>query len=357
MSGPLTPESKDATPPVANAAVEARPHMTTYRNMPPLTAGLIRTIGDRIAPRAKGGGRLCIINYHRILEQPDPLLASEPNVATFRWQIALLAECFNVMPLTEAVRALTSERMPPRAVAITFDDGYRSTHDLALPILQEFQLPATVFVATGHIEDEGSMWNDIILEAVRRLAPAPIDLAELGLGCFPTATQAERVQSATALTERSKYLAPHARQALTAKLQALARDGLHRELMLSGEMVRKLAANKVEIGGHTVTHPILTRIADDAARREIIDNKQQLEAMIGKPVTLFAYPNGKSGTDYDQRHVQMVKDAGYEAAFTTSSGAATRLDNSYEFPRGRPWDVSRLMFAGRLLSWLSGRKG
>ena len=65
--------------------------MTTYRNLPPLTARLIRTIGDAVAPSAKGAGRLCIVNYHRILEQPDPLLESEPNVATFGWQIALLA--------------------------------------------------------------------------------------------------------------------------------------------------------------------------------------------------------------------------------------------------------------------------
>lgn len=331
--------------------------MTTFRNLPPLTARLIRTIGDGIAPRAKGGGRLCIINYHRILELPDPLLESEPNSATFRWQVALLAECFNVMPLAEAVHALANERMPPRAVAITFDDGYRSTHDLALPILREFKLPATVFVTTGHLEDAGSMWNDIILEGVRRLAPAPIDLTELGLGSYPTLTPADRVQSASALTECCKYLSPEARLALTGKLQALARHDLRQGLMLTADMVRTLSDNEVEIGGHTVTHPILTRIDDAAARREIVDNKKQLETIIGKPVTLFAYPNGKRGNDYDARHVQMVKEAGYQAAFTTSSGAATRRDDRYEYPRGRPWDSNRLMFAGRLLSWLSGRNG
>jgi peptidoglycan/xylan/chitin deacetylase (PgdA/CDA1 family) len=329
--------------------------MTTYRNLPPLTARLIRTIGDAVAPSAKGAGRLCIVNYHRILEQPDPLLESEPNVATFGWQIALLAECFNVLPLAEAVERLATDRMPPRAVAITFDDGYRSTHDLALPILKQFKLPATVFVTTGHIENEGSMWNDMILEAVRRLAPAPIDLSELGLGVFPTHTPAERVHSAGALTEACKYLAPEARRALTGKLQALASSDLGQELMLTAAMVRTLSANNVEIGGHTVTHPILTRIDEETARREIVDNKKHLETITGKPVRLFAYPNGKRGVDYDERHVRLVQEAGYEAAFTTASGAATRLDNRYEFPRGRPWDASRLMFAGRLLSWLSGR--
>ena len=329
--------------------------MTTDQNLPRLTAGLIRSIGDAIAPRGTGEGRLCIVNYHRILALPDPLLESEPSIATFRWQIALLHQCFNVLPLGEAVRTLSSGRMPPRAVAITFDDGYRSTHDLALPILKEFDMPATVFVTTGHIDDEGSMWNDVILEAVRRLPDTPIDLAELGLGSYPMATASDRKNTAAALTECCKYLPPHARSALTARLQALARTDLRQELMLTADMIRTLARNRIDIGGHTVTHPILTRIDDDAARAEIVDNKQQLEAIVGKPVTLFAYPNGKRGTDYEQRHVQMVREAGYEAAFTTATGAATRLDNPLEFPRSRPWDQSRLKFAGRLLSWLYGK--
>jgi peptidoglycan/xylan/chitin deacetylase (PgdA/CDA1 family) len=328
--------------------------MTTHKNLPSATAGLIRALGNAIAPHGEGEGRLCIVNYHRILARPDPLLESEPSIDTFRWQVALLKQCFNVMPLAQAVQALAHERMPPRAVAITFDDGYRSTHDLALPILREFDLPATVFVTTGHMEDEGSMWNDIILEAVRRLPHTAIDLQELGMGVYPMQTPEVRKQTATALTERCKYLTPPARAALTAKLQALADADLSQDLMLTAEMVRTLSCNQVEIGGHTVSHPILTRIDDATARREIIDNKVHLESIIGKPVTLFAYPNGKRGSDFDERHVQMVREAGYRAAFTTVTGAATRHDNTFEFPRSRPWDKGRLMFAGRLLTWLNG---
>ena len=111
--------------------------MTNARKFTGLSGRFIRAAGDTIAPRGKGDGRLCIVNYHRILPAPDPLLDSEPTVDTFRWQMELLARCFNVMSLHDAVRMLATERMPPRAVAITFDDGYRSTHDLALPVLRE----------------------------------------------------------------------------------------------------------------------------------------------------------------------------------------------------------------------------
>jgi len=315
---------------------------------------LIRSAGDAIAPRGKGDGRLCILNYHRILSTPDPLLNSEPTVDTFRWQMDMLATCFNVLPLHDAVQMLQTERMPPRAVAITFDDGYRSTYDLALPVLREYALQATVFVTTGHIE-KGSMWNDIILEATRRLPDGELELHDIGCGSYPLYTNADRQNTAMALTERAKYLPPPQRTQLNHKLEALAGVPLDQELMLTQDMVRTLSRNNIEIGGHTITHPILTRIDDDAARAEIVGNKQQLEAIVDKPLRLFAYPNGKQGVDFDARHVQMVGEAGYAAAFTTAVGPATRHSSCFEIPRSRPWDGMPLMFAGRLLQWLSGR--
>lgn len=328
--------------------------MKQTRTISHLPASLIRAVGNAIAPRGKGQGRLCIVNYHRILPAPDPLLHSEPVVDIFRWQMELLASCFNVLPLHDAVQMLQTERMPPRAVAITFDDGYRSTHDLALPILREFGLPATVFVTTGHME-KGSMWNDIILEATRRLPDGELELHDIGCGSYPLYTTADRQHTALALTERSKYLPPPERAQLRHKLEALAGGTLEQELMLTRDMVRALSQNNIEIGGHTITHPILTRIDDDAARAEIVGNKQQLEAILGKRLRLFAYPNGKQGVDFDARHARMVRDAGYAAAFTTAVGAATRHSDLYEIPRSRPWDSHPLMFAGRLLQWLSGR--
>lgn len=319
-----------------------------------LTASAIRAIGNGIAPRARGEGRLCIVNYHRILRAPDPLLESEPTVATFRCQMELLAECFNVLPLHDAVQMLATERMPPRAVAITFDDGYRSIHDLAFPVLHEYGLPAAVFVTTGHME-RGSMWNDIILEAVRRLPEGWLELDDIGLGAYPLQTAEDRKQTLQALTERSKYLRPPGRAELSRKLEALAGGTLAQDLMLTREMVRVLDGGGVEIGGHTITHPILTRIDDDAARQEIAGSKRQLEEIVGKPVRLFAYPNGKRGVDFDARHVRMVSEAGFAAAFTTTvAGAACSRDGRFEVPRSRPWDTHRLMFAGRLLQWLGG---
>lgn len=315
-------------------------------------ANLIRAIGNSIAPRASGRGRLVIVNYHRILDAPDSLLESEPNVATFRWQMELLAKCFNVMPLHEALALLHSGRMPARAVCITFDDGYRSTHDLALPVLREFGLPATVFVTTGYL-GEGSMWNDRILEAVRRVSGDAIDLRDKGWGLHPVRTLAERKDTIERLTEMAKYLPPSERQALTLKLEALAGCDDGPALMLTTDMVRTMSREGITIGAHTVSHPILTSLEDERARFEIEESKRQLEAITGEPVRFFAYPNGKAGMDFDERHVAMAREAGFDAAFTTAVGAATSGDDQFRIPRSRPWDTTSFFYILRLLRWLA----
>lgn len=322
--------------------------------MPRFTPSLVRAAGNLIAPRAKGAGRLCILNYHRILATPDHLLDSDPDVETFRWQMRLLAECFNVMPLREAVETMATGRMPPRAVAITFDDGYRSFHDLALPVLAEFGLPATVFVTTGHMHAKSSMWNDMILEAIRHLPPTVLDMRALGLGELPLNSVEQRRRTAKLLTERCKYMAPEEREVFTVHLQHIAGVPLQQDLMLDAEMLRTLVQHRIEIGGHTVSHPILAKIDDDAARHEIVDNKRQLEEIIGQPLHLFAYPNGKRRADYTPAHIRMLEEAGYSAAFTTEIGAATRAHPRFELPRACPWDATPPMFAVRLLRWLAG---
>lgn len=313
---------------------------------------LIRVVGNVFARRGAGQGRLCVVNYHRILEAKDPLLESEPDVATFRWQMSVLAKCFNVLPLSEAIELLGSGRMPPRAVCITFDDGYRSVHDLALPILKEFKLPATVFVTSGYVGG-GNMWNDRIIEAVQSLPDGQLDLSELGLGAYSLASLGDRKLTVGKLTEASKYLPPKARLDLIKRLELLVGDDLDHGLMLTPEMVVNLDRAGIEIGGHTISHPILTSLEDDSSRLEIEGGKKELEAIIGKPVRLFAYPNGKVGKDFDERHTRMAREAGFAAAFTTSVGAVTGAQDRFQLPRSRPWDKTPFLFALRLLRWLA----
>jgi peptidoglycan/xylan/chitin deacetylase (PgdA/CDA1 family) len=312
---------------------------------------LVRFVGNRLTQRGPGRGRLCILNYHRVLERADPLLDAEPDVAAFRWQMKVLADCFNVLPLDEAVDALARGTMPPRAVCITFDDGYRSTHDLALPVLREFGFPATVFVTTGYV-GSGSMWNDRILESLRGMEAQQLDLSDAGLGSYPVGTLAERRETVALLTERAKYLTPKLRQELVERLdrRVATRDN---GPMLTDDMIRSMARQGVEIGAHTISHPILSRLDDESAIFEIAESKRQLEAITGKPVRYFAYPNGKPGIDFHERHMAMARKAGFDAAFSTSMGAANSQHDRFALPRSRPWDTTRPFYVSRMLYWLA----
>jgi peptidoglycan/xylan/chitin deacetylase (PgdA/CDA1 family) len=325
--------------------------MMAARVISGLPARLIRTAGSVLAT-AQGSDRLCVLSYHRILSQPDPLFEDEPTAETFRWQMRLLARYFNVLSLPDAMARLTGGRLPPRAVCITFDDGYRSTHDLALPVLKEFGLPATVFVSTGYL-DSGTMWNEIIADAVRRLPDGDLDLSQAGVGTRVLRTVADRKTLLDDLTAHAKYLPPEQRRALTEYLTEMVGGDRAGQLMLTPEMIRTMAEERFEIGAHTVSHPILTSLGDDAARYEIEQGKRDLEAITGTPVRYFAYPNGKVGKDFDERHQEMVRAAGFAAAFSTEVGAATRGDDPFRLPRSRPWDNNPIMFGLRLLRWLA----
>jgi hypothetical protein len=137
--------------------------MTVQRPHSRAAGRSLREAGNVIA-LARRENRRCLVNYNGILEAPDPTLQLEPDVATFRREMALLADCFIVLRLHEA------RQLPPRAVYITFDDGYRPVHDLVLPVLQEIGLLATVFVTSGDI-GEPNIWDDRIIEAVQSLSP------------------------------------------------------------------------------------------------------------------------------------------------------------------------------------------
>jgi len=155
-------------------------------------------------------GKLSILIYHRVLKQPDPLLPGEVDAASFEWQMQLLAQHFNVLPLSEAVERLKKNSLPNRAVCVTFDDGYADNAEVALPILEKLGVPATFFIATGFLEG-GMMWNDQVTEAVRHAQGNVMDLTQLGLGRHDISVDHSRFSSIKRLLGELKYFAPNER--------------------------------------------------------------------------------------------------------------------------------------------------
>ena len=307
---------------------------------------LLRAVFDRASP---GGarGRLSTLVFHRVLAQPDPIFPDEIDAERFDRLCGWIAALFNVLPLDEAARRLADGSLPPRAMAISFDDGYLDNHQTAVPILRRHGLCATFFIATGFL-DGGRMWNDTVIEALRATRLASLDLGDLGHHDLPD--NAARRRAIEALIDRVKYLPPAQRQVAVDRIAERAQAALPDDLMMGAQQLREMRQAGMQIGAHTVSHPILARLDDAAARLEIAESRQTLQALLGEPVTLFAYPNGRPGEDYTARSVAIVRSLGFAAAVTTAWGAAHRRSDPFELPRFTPWDLTRWRFNGRLLA-------
>jgi len=290
---------------------------------------------------------LSILVYHRVVPEPDPLVPDHVCAREFDWQLAALERWFTVLPLREAAARLRGGTLPARSACVTFDDGYADNVTVALPILRRRGVPATFFLATSFI-DGGRMWNDSVIETVRGAQGETLDARCTGLDTLSISTIGSRRQAIERVLAALKYLPLEERQRRVEELAAHTSRTLPSDLMMTADQARHLHASDMEIGAHTVTHPILAQRDPERAESEIRESKHRLEAITGNPVSLFAYPNGKPSRDYRREHVGMVKRLGFEAAVSTTPGVAHAASDPFQLPRFTPWDRTPGKFVLRL---------
>lgn len=301
------------------------------------------------------GARLSVLIFHRVLPAPDPLFPDEIDAARFTQVCAWARQWFQVLALDEAISQLREGRLPARALAITFDDGYADNHDIALPILQRAGLTATFFVTTGFL-DGGRMWNDTLIEAVRGTRRELLDLSHVGvpgLSTLPMGTTAQRRAAIPQLIRACRYLPPAERARAVEAVARAADAPLPDDLMMRHTQVQALHRAGMGVGGHTVSHPILARLQPADAQREIEGGKARLEELLQARVPLFAYPNGRPDEDFRAEHAEMVRAAGFDAAVTTAWGSARADSHPFQLPRFTPWDRNRWAFGLRMARNLS----
>ena len=289
-------------------------------------------------------GRLPILIFHRVLREPDPLLPDEPSATEFDALLRHIKSRFHIVALSDAVGRLVEHALPAGALAVTFDDGYADNLSVAAPLLRRHGVPATVFISTGYLEGSACMWNDVVIEAIRSTACGALDLATLGLGSVPVASIPERRAAIDRVLGAIKYLGPPERDLRAQQVLRAAAVEAPSGLMLTPDSVRSLADWGLEVGAHTIRHPILAVTPPEDAWREIHDSKRDLERTLGRTVSLFAYPNGVPSRDYSVEHVRMVREAGFAAAVTTAWGAASDSSDVLQLPRFTPWTRQPLKF-------------
>jgi phosphatidylinositol alpha-1,6-mannosyltransferase len=292
--------------------------------------------------------RLSTLLFHKVPTVVDPLVSSELDLPRFEQILDVVAANANVLPLAEATAALQRGTLPPRAVALTFDDGYAEWIDNVSPALRRRGLPATFFVTTGQLGGAEVLWHERIMAAVRALPARGAVLPPGVAGFSDLDVPGCRERLVAQLQERLKYAPLGQRLDAIEHLESQACAPLILPRGFDAASVRTLHSQGFEIGAHTVHHPILNECTPQQARTEIAECKAELEAIIGGPVHSFAYPNGRPGEDFRAEHVALVKAAGYRNAVTTSNGVASAGTDLFQLPRFTPWGRSEERIAFQL---------
>lgn len=253
---------------------------------------------------------------------------------TFSRHLSWLAEEFSVLPLHEIVaRQGRGAPLPPRACAISFDDGWRDNLEYALPTLESRGLPATIFVVTERVGSQGAFWPD---EVCRRMAPLRRDRQRELARRLGAEVAGDPVASVLDHLKRvSEAARPDLLDSLRGQTDAPADSG--RELLDWSDLAQ-LANAGIDIESHGATHAILTGLPDDAVERELRSAREQLLARGHGRHGLLAYPSGC----HDERVRAIAGKLGHMGAFTTEPGLLTARSEPLALPRiGLHDDISR----------------
>ncbi len=217
----------------------------------------------------------------------------------------------------------------PVDVAITFDDGYADNFENARPMLEKFDRRAIVFVTSGVVGSPYEMWWDELERRHLNNSHSHWDWDD-------------HDPDEDAAAYREGFLRYHREAFPIFAEPPIAR--IDRRMMTAEEVASLAKGGLISIGAHTVTHPVLSRLELCRQREEITRSKWELEEITGRAVTLFAYPNGGK-TDYTDETVQLVRDAGFAAAYAAWDAPLSAAVDPYQMPRVMVRDWSGDVFA------------
>lgn len=320
-----------------------------------------------------------ILVYHRVTDLPnDPsLLAVNPQ--RFTRHMEILRSFYKPLPLHQLVYELHEKKITHRAVAITFDDGYADNYQQAKPILEKYEIPATVFVTAGHIGSQREFWWDELDRLVLQPGPIPnrLSLCIQGedyrwendkLDQYSMSTfqgygdwHIEREDNPhprhrlfREIYDRIHSLPEHERQRVLDGLRTwigIGPNGRESHRSLTQEEVILLEqAGLVEVGDHTMVHSDLAALPVDEQRQEIQQSKDCLETILHHPVRSFAYPYGSNTL----ATIAILSELGFEYACSTQGDAVWPNANQFKLPRlgVRDWDQHE--FTHWLSWWMDG---
>ncbi len=265
-----------------------------------------KTHSDQVVWRLSAG-RLRILCYHGVCLDR---LASEPWVpgyfvaeSAFEEQLQYMQRNASVLPLCEAVTRLREGSLPPRAVSITFDDGYANNLYLAHPLLQKYRMHATVFLSSAYIQS-GELYPFLKLKLIRQYVRSAVPLLDY--------------------KSNPLDLVMHSAEQSWMEVKPLLTDDQCQTLRpLNKDELRKADPRVIEFGAHGHTHCILRNESPDRRREEIRLSVRKVQEWTGRPARLFSYPNGEPG-DFGEVDKEALRAEGIQAAVSGIGGSNTK---------------------------------
>ncbi|MBI3555228.1 MAG: polysaccharide deacetylase family protein, partial [Deltaproteobacteria bacterium] len=311
----------------------------------------------RVVPRAVGATEtflksafsdpVVVLNYHRVNVIPSCASNLTVSAGNFRDQMRVLREHFEPVRLDSLANprtAFNGRKSKKKRVAVTFDDGYADTFIKALPSLEEFRVPATVFVTTGMLGKAAEFWWDEIEELLMELIPTERLCEVQALVGDPMGARFKVVsdttdQRATLYAEVTPLLKFSEKEVIATVMEKLrslagtaplARD-THRSMTV--EELKALGKNPlIEIGAHTVNHMCLSILDRERQLQELRESKKFLEKHLGVDVRSVAYPFGSEG-DFNEATFSVDRELGIAIGLTTCTGVVSPVDDLHALPR------------------------
>jgi peptidoglycan/xylan/chitin deacetylase (PgdA/CDA1 family) len=289
---------------------------------------------------------MIILMYHGILpdDETSPILSyGKIHRSSFEWQMRWLQRNAAVLSLADVVREIQlNNKLPPRATVLTFDDGYKNNFDIAFPILEKYQLPATFFVSLCHIDPGSLLWFNVLTAKTYVDTQLRENLHNWREYYNNLNRQFLDGILSDNVSERYGHYSPvgFPQEKFEVALAGMTREEL---FQISGSPL-------IEIGSHTISHPRLTQCTPERIQKELLNSKTELESITHKPIRFLAYPQG----DYDSFVIQMAQQAGYASAVAVDiAGGFCRGETLYNLPRVGIYHEEKFYF---IIKWLGLQK-
>lgn len=290
---------------------------------------------DAIDTIRRARGVRLVLMYHRIAPRDMPRYEIVRTVPShlFREQLNALGELGTLVPLEALLSDPTDRGDQPLRLALTFDDDYATHAHHVLPVLRDLGLQATFFLSGRALHGLGAYWWErleaLVSQRGLEAAAALLDLPNVTVSRLPLHCEGD--------ARRVTLIDRHAPQG---------------DPPLDVGGIRALRDAGMSMGFHTVDHPVLPGLADDALREALSVGRDSLAAVVGQPLRWFAYPHGKA----DERTIALTRDAGYTAAWTAEPLVLRSTDDPYRLGRWEPQPLPTdevLILLGRLLRRMS----